>query len=67
MKIFYLSLFRLIAAITERLIYALGMYPTNNPNTVTGVIRTAYPDGSKHEYLGAIKPSELTRKKVKAL
>lgn len=62
-KQIYIKIFKAI----ERIIYAFQMYPTKNLNAVTGISRTAYPDGTVSEYLGAILPSELKRNKVKAI
>lgn len=61
MKKAYTTLFKII----QRIIYAFEMYPTKNPNVVTGVASTCYKDGTRDVYLGAIHPKELNRKKVK--
>jgi hypothetical protein len=67
MKTATIKLINWLIALTDRIIYAFQMYPTKNPNVVTGVSRTALPDGTINEYLGAILPSELKRNKVKAI
>lgn len=71
MKTTYKNLFTLIATIIDRIVFAFKMFPTKNPNTDKNWLYThriassAYPDGSKYEYINGININELGRKKVK--
>ena len=70
MKTTYKKLFIATATIIDRIVYAFKMYPTKNPNTQNWLYKhriasTAYPDGSKYEYINGISINDLGRKKVR--
>jgi hypothetical protein len=71
MKTTYTKLFRLIAKILDRILFAFKMFPTKNPTTPNWlyshrIASTAYPDGTRYEYVGSININDLKRKKVTA-
>ena len=71
MKITYNKLFITIANILDRIVFAFKMYLTKNHNTTKNwlythrITSTAYPDGSKYEYINGISINDLGRKKVR--
>ena len=70
MKTTYYKLFKTIANIIDRILFAFKMYPTKNPNVSNWLYdhrikSTAYSDGTRHEYLGGIHISRINVKKVK--
>jgi len=63
MKKPYIKLFKLL----DRILYALEMFPTKNPNSLKcKIASTAYGDGTRIEYLNGIDIKDLNRTKVKA-
>ena len=53
----------------NRILFALQMFPTKNPNVTNWIYdhrisSTAYPDGSRHIYLGGININRIKNKKV---
>lgn len=56
-----------IYKIIDRIVYAFRMYPTKNPNNwiyTHKIASSAYPDGSKHEYVNGCNINEINRNKV---
>lgn len=67
MKKPYTKLFRLIAGFIDRIVFAVEMYPTKNPNTIVcKIASTAYGDGTRVEYLNGCDIKDLNRPKVRA-
>jgi hypothetical protein len=63
MKKPYIKLFKLL----DRILYALEMFPTKNPNTIVcRIASTAYGDGTRVEYLNGCDIKDLKRPKVTA-
>lgn len=70
MKAIYKTLFISIYKIIDRTLFAFKMFPTRNPTSPNWlyshrIASTAYPDGSRYEYVGSINIKDLKRKKVK--
>lgn len=69
MKTTYNKLFRAIANLIDRIVYAAQMFPTRNPTSPNWlyshrIASTAYPDGTRYEYLNGCHISQIKRKKV---
>jgi len=56
-----------IYKIIERIVFALKMFPTKNPNTDTNwlydhrIKSTAYPDGTRSEYFGGVNINRIRK------
>ena len=70
MKTIYKKLFSFLANLLDRILFAVQMFPTKNPNSYNWLYdhrlkSTAYPDGTRIEYLTKVGPKDFHRNKVK--
>ena len=56
---------KLFITFIHRILFAFKMFPTKNPNVTNCKIQsTAYPDGSKHEYIYGCNIKDINKPKV---